>query len=199
LFTALVVGVAFSGVAFGGVPDPNFSTVPNVLTSPTGAVEYIVYVGNSGGPVDSANVQIMISAEAESLGCWCVGESIPIISTFSDINGEAHFFIDGGGCFNPDSVSAVPAQVFGNGILLAEVGIVSVDPVDVNGLLPHQGWNPAGTCECVLADATKFTPAIKTGIYEYCSDLNTDLVVDLEDAVIITLPLTFGYSCTQAP
>jgi hypothetical protein len=143
----------------------------------------------------------MLSAEAESLGCWCVGESVPIISAYSDINGEAHFFIDGGGCFDPDSVSSAeaPAKVFGNGILLAEVGIVSVDPVDLGGLLPTQGWNPGGTCLCGLSDATRFTSPIKSGLYDFCSDLNSDLVVDLEDAVAITVPLTAGYACTQAP
>jgi hypothetical protein len=200
LLAAIVVGVAFCGVAYGGVPDPSFCTVPNVLVSPAGTMEYIVYVGDSGGALDSINVQIVLSAEAESLGCWCVGESTPIISTYSDINGEAHFFIDGGGCINPDSVSGgPPAQVFGNGILLADVGIVSVDAVDIAGLLPTQGWDPMGSCTCGLSDATKFTAPITTGTYEYCADLNSDLSIDLEDAVAITVPLTAGHTCTRAP
>jgi hypothetical protein len=200
MFTALVVGATIGGVAYGGIPDPNFSTVPNVLVSPAGTLEYIVYVADSSGPIDAANVQIVLSTEAETIGCWCVGESVPIISAFSDINGEAHFFIDGGGCIDPDSVaSPPPAQVFANGILLADVGIVSVDAVDVGGLLPTQGWNPGGFCSCGLSDATRFTAPITTGSYDFCTDLNSDLQVDLADAVAITAPLTIGHTCTQAP
>jgi hypothetical protein len=199
LIVAIVVGMAIGSMAQAGVPDPAESIVPNVLVSPQATMQYTVYVAETGNlPIDSALVEIVFSTEGDSLTCWCLGEAHPLIQAYSDINGEANFYIAGGGCINPDSVLAPPpVQVFANGILLDEVGVVSPDMVDDGGLLPTQGWAPGLSCAVGVSDAVKFTAPITTGTWEFCSDIDSNGAVDVTDAVLITAPITLGHFCTR--
>jgi hypothetical protein len=48
-----------------------------------------------------------------------------------------------------------------------------------------------------LADATLHSPPIKSGVYSFCSDVNSDLLVDLTDAVVLTGGIKAGYTCTK--
>jgi hypothetical protein len=163
-------------------------------------LDYVVTVVGASGPIDSALVQLVFSTEATNLICWCTGQTKPIVEKYTNASGVARFQIFGGGCLNPANVSNPPVQVFANGILLKQVGIASVDPVDDAGKLPYQvGYNPAGSCKSALSDATFITPAIKTGAANYCTDLDGDGDTDLTDAILFTPAVKAGYICTRAP
>jgi len=196
----LTTGVLATSVAIAGTPDPNLSTVPNVLVSPSGIFTYNVTVVSSDGPVNGALVQLSFSTEAAGLVCWCDGQTQPLIESTSNASGVASFNISAGGCIDPSLVSSPPAvEVFANGFLLKEVGVVSVDSVDPAGLLPTQGWDNGGICTAGLADATYHTPTLKSGAYNFCTDLDSDGDCDLDDAVALTPGLKLGWSCTEAP
>jgi len=196
----LVAGVAGAGLAQAGLPSSSLSTVPNVLISPDGTLEYIVTVVGDTGPIDTALVQLSFSAEASNLICWCTGQTKPLIEARTDAAGQASFFIAGGGCLNPDSVATPPpVEVYANGILLREVGVVSPDAVDSDGYLPTQGWNTGVLCTAGLSDAARHTNPISSGQYDFCTDMDSDLDCDLEDAVAITPLLAGGAACTRAP
>lgn len=194
----IVMTLAVAGAAFAGTPDPTLSTVPNVVVSPGGVMPYTVTVISAQGPVDGALVQLSFSTEAAGLVCWCQGQTQPLIEATTDASGVATFYISGGGCIDPSLVSSPPAvTVYANGFLLKEVGVVSVDAVDANGLLPTDGWDPGGICTAGLLDATFHTPPIANGFYSFCTDLTSDGACDLDDAVAITPGLGAGWTCTQ--
>ena len=201
LFTLAVLLAGTWGVANAGVPDPALSTVPKVLTSPghpSTSLDYVVTVVGASGPIDSALVQLVFSTEATNLICWCTGQTKPIVEKYTNASGVARFQIFGGGCLNPANVSNPPVQVFANGILLKQVGIASVDPVDDAGKLPYQvGYNPAGSCKSALSDATFITPPIKTGAANYCTDLDGDGDTDLTDALMVTPSVKQGATCEE--
>jgi len=196
----LAAGIAAAGLAWAGLPDASLSTVPNVLVSPDGTLEYMVTVVGESGPLDTALVQISFSTEAAGLVCWCTGQTKPLIEARTNASGQASFFIAGGGCLNPDSVASPPAvEVYANGILLKEVGVVSPDAVDSDGFLPTQGWNTGMLCTAGLSDAARHTSPISSGQYDFCTDMDSDLDCDLEDAVAITPVLATGAACTRSP
>lgn len=199
LLTVLITGVMAAGFAQAGIPDPALSDVPNVIYVPGGGLEYIVTVNGSGGPIDTANVQLVFSEEADTLIAWCVGQDHTnrTISALTDANGEAHFFIAAGGCVDPARTATTPVvEVFANGIKLAEVGGLSPDAVDPNGVLPTDGWAVPGEAQVGLSDASFHTPPIKSGAYEFCTDINSDGVIGLDDASILTPFIKGGNSCT---
>lgn len=194
--------ITFCNIADAGVPDPLLSTVPNVVTSPDGSMGYTVNVAGSGGPIDSSLVQIVFSAECQSYLCWCVGQVYaPSIDDYTDALGDVTFNIAAGGCVDPTLLVSDPycARVFADGVQLADVGIVSSDRVDPGGLDATSGWNPGGTCLVASNDGVAFTPPFVSNIYEFCSDINSDLLVNATDAVIVTPGIVSNSSCTQAP
>jgi hypothetical protein len=198
LIAGLVValGAATAGAAGAAIPDPANSTVPNVVYNPSGGKEYKVIVRDgSNMPLSGALVRIIFSEEADTLVCWCAGQTHPSIDATTDVNGEASFFISAGGCLDPGQFAVPPVTVYAAGVLLAEVGGVAADAVDGGGLLPHMGWNPGGSCETSLPDAVHHTPPIQLGLYSFCSDFNSDGAVNLEDAVFITDPISEGHFC----
>jgi hypothetical protein len=204
MFRLLLVAVGVSVLASGaaaGVPDPGLSIAPNVIFAPSGGITYTVHVEAIDGPVDSAIVQLVFSGQAAGLVCWCTGQAEPIISATSDGSGDANFNIAAGGCVDPAAGGVTPpvVEVYANGIKLAEVGCVSPDIVDGGGLRATEGWNPAGTCRPAIGDAAELTNPLSTGIYDFCADANSDLVVTLSDAVIFSDDLSSGTTCTQAP
>jgi hypothetical protein len=198
LAAALVLGVMSAGAADAGIPDPNLSVVPNVLYVPGGTLEYVVQINGAQGPVVDVVVDIVFSAEADGLICWCATESHPQISATTDSNGEAHFFINAGGCIDPSQIAGpAVATVYADGIKMADVGAVSPDAVDANGVLPTAGWVPGGICVVGLADAGFHTPPVKSGAYSFCTDLNSDGAIGLDDASILTPAVKAGASCSQ--
>lgn len=198
LAAALITGAFFAGSASAGIPDGALSDVPNVAMSPGGTIEYVVTVNGSQGPVADSVVEIVFSAEADALICWCAGQAHPSITATTDAAGQARFFIAAGGCIDPALVATPPAvTVYASGIKLKEVGAVSPDAVDGSGLLPTQGWNPGLSCSVDLSDATFHSTPIKSGVYAYCSDMNSDLAVDLSDAVILSAGIKAGLSCSR--
>lgn len=193
LVAAMVVPVA----VYAGIPDPSLSDAPNVIYSPGGNLEYIVTVNGSSGPISGATVQVIFSTEADSLVQWCVGQTHPTIEAITDANGQAHFFIGAGGCIDPSQVAAPPAvEVFAAGIKLNEVGGVSPDAVDNTGLLPWQGWNPGSTSGVSLTDASYHGEFFKSGAFNYCSDLNSDGIVAIDDASLAGSGIKNSESCT---
>jgi len=80
-------------------PDPFMSSVPTVLTSPSGSWEYSVLVKDSGG-IELADtiVQIEISPKADSLLCWCPSQGHPVVEENTNAQGIAKFHLAGGGC-----------------------------------------------------------------------------------------------------
>ncbi len=195
---ALVAGALFAGQAAAGIPDGTLSEVGNITMTPGGSIEYVVTVNGSQGPVANSLVQIVFSAEADGLICWCAGQDHAAFSATTDAAGEARFFIAGGGCIDPALVAAPPAAtVYADGIKLKEVGVVGPDAVDNSGLLPTEGWAPGVSCEVGLSDAALHSGAIKTGTYSFCSDMNSDLQVDLTDAVVLSVGIKAGSSCPR--
>jgi hypothetical protein len=188
------------GQASAGLPDPNLSTVPNVLVAPAASLAYTVRVASSDGPVSGALVRLAFSTEADGLACWSVGQNRPEIDAVTNAAGDATFFIAGGGCLDPSQLASPPVvEVFANGIKLAEVGVLSPDAVDGNGFFPWQGWNPAGTCRVGVGDAVAHTSPFALGTYSFCSDANSDNVVALADAVIFTSAISGGEFAPQQP
>jgi len=199
LLVACAAGVLVAGNAWSATPDPALSTVPNVVVEPGGALAYKVTVVSVDGPVSGAIVRLHLTPEAEPLVGWCSGQGHPDIDATTDGSGVATFNVGAGGCVNPAALSAPPVQVFANGILLRQVGIVSADAVDDAGKLPTQGWNPGPTLKVALSDAVFHTPSLKTGAYSFCTDMNSDGFCNLTDAVILTPPIKTGHVCTHAP
>ncbi len=200
LLAVLVAGVVMAGVANAGIPDPALSDVPEVVFVPGGGLQYIVTVNGSAGPIDTADVQLVFSEEADTLIAWCTGQAHTgrIISAQTNASGLATFDIAAGGCIDPARTAGTPVvEVFANGIKLAEVGCVSPDVVDNNGVLPTAGWNVGGTAVVGLSDASFHTPPIKSGAYEYCTDMNSDLLIGLDDASILTPYIKGGANCTS--
>jgi hypothetical protein len=194
----ITAGILWAGVASAGLPDPDFSDVPNVLYTPGASLEYTVYVGSPDGPVAGALVEIQFSEEAMALACWCSGQENSVIQGTTDGSGMASFFIGGGGCLDPDSLSGPPVAVYADGRWLAEVGCVSIDVVDNNGNYPWQGWTPGGgICSAGTSDAIIHTPPFSLGNYSFCSDLDSDGAVTLSDAIVATPGLSNGFSCPQ--
>jgi hypothetical protein len=195
----MAVLVVMAGTAWGGTPDPNLSVVPNVLFVPGGTLEYTVHIESTEGPIDSAVVQLVFSGEAAGLICWCNGQSEPLIESTTNASGDASFFIAAGGCVDPDSVTVSPVEVIVNGFSLTFVGCVSPDAVDANATYPWNGWNPGGTCSAQTADAIYHTPNFSLGTYDFCSDMDSNGVVGLGDAIVATPSLSQGNACSQAP
>jgi hypothetical protein len=199
LLLTLLVGALTASVSLAGVPDPDLSTVPNVIVNPDGSFEYKVTVVGGDGPIDSALVQIVFSAETDGLLCWCTGQDHPVVEAFTDASGCAIFNIAAGGCIDSSLVASPPAvEVFANSIKIGEPGVVSPDVVDPSGNRAQEGWDPDGTCLVSAGDAVEHTPAIVNATLSFCTDLNSDGEVSPGDAVLITPAIVDGSSCTQA-
>jgi hypothetical protein len=188
------------GPAMAGLPDPQLSTIPNVLVSPAASLAYTVVIESVDGPVSGALVRLSFSGEADGLACWSVGQTRPDIDAITNAAGVAVFYIAGGGCLDPQSLSSPPVvEVSANGIKLAEVGVLSPDAVDGGGLYSWQGWDPDGVCRVGVGDAVSHTSAFAQGTYSFCSDANSDLIVTLGDAVIFTQAISTGEFAVQQP
>ena len=199
LLAACAAGVLVTGNGWAAAPDPALSTVPNVVYDPGAHNAYRVTVMSVDGPVPGAVVRLHFTSEAAPLAGWCSGQVHPDIDATTDASGVATFNIGAGGCLDPAALTNPPVQVFANGVLLREVGVVSVDAVDDTGNLPTQGWNPSPNVRVGVGDAVFHTGPLKTGAYSFCTDFNSDGTCNLTDAVILTPAAKVGWTCTYAP
>lgn len=203
LLAALALFVA---PVHANIPDPGLSTTDDVIrllpANPGGAnvlstTSITVVVNGPSGPVIGSNVEVRFSAFSEPLICWCSGQAHPIASGTTDGTGTVVFQIFGGGCVDPadaNASAAVVAEVFADGIKLAELGAVSYDVVNTAGEF-YDGSNFDLSCATGLSDATFHSSAI-VGSYNYCSDMDGDGDVDVSDASGIADHIVNATSCT---
>jgi hypothetical protein len=153
------------------------------------------------GPVVGDTVQIVFSPAADTTVCWCLGQDHPVIKEVTNAAGDATFYISAGGCLDPSQDPNLYADVYAGTppVFLKTVGAVSPDALDDNGLYPWIPWSPGGWCRTGLGDWVIHTDAIQPGIYAFCSDMDSDLVMTLYDAVLLTLPIALGEICQQGP
>jgi len=199
LSLVLLVPLLFLGQAAAQDPDPAHCTVPNVVYSPGGTYAYTVTVLDATDtPVYPCVVEIVFSVEADSLVCWCEGQAHPVILEFTDMQGDATFHIFAGGCIDPSLVSAPPAiQVFANGTLIGEVGGVSPDAGDAFGHFPWNDWTPGEGCGTGISDGVYHSSPLATAVYSFCTDMNSDLLITLIDAVLIAPSIKIGECCVR--
>lgn len=178
--------LALPATSRAGVPDPALSTVPNVIAVPGGSLNYSVTIVGTSGPIDSANVTLVYSTAADTVLCWCTGQTHPSITATTNASGIATFNIKAGGCANPAVLpGGIAVEVFVNSVKLKEVGQVSPDIVNTR----------VAPCTVSLSDAVQFTFPLATATYGYCFDLNSDLAVGLTDAVIATPAFANALTC----
>ncbi|NNF06874.1 MAG: hypothetical protein HKN21_08940 [Candidatus Eisenbacteria bacterium] len=196
-----IVGMFAATAAMANIPDPALSNCPAFLTiTPDGSFTYTVTVNGATGPVNGSLVEIRVSAQADPVVCWCVGQVHPSITAVTNASGEADFNIAGGGCVSAAGLGggAVVAQVLADGIELCQIEINSPDAVDSGGFLPTDD-DYVGDANCVvgLADAVFHTGPIAGGTAEVCSNFTDpyDDTVALGDAVIVTPYIVNGTSC----
>ncbi len=207
LFLLMLASTPAAGAGPCSVPDPGYSTVPNCLgISPDGSLAYTVTIAACNGPIAAAAVQLRFTTVGDTLICWCAtvpGPRPRVFSATTNANGVATFNIAAGGCIQYN-LAAIPgplkfaAEVFADGIKYQECGTVSPDAVDAAGRLPTNTqslWDPAGVCATGLSDAVKHTTPLATATYNWCTDLNCDLVVGLSDATLLTPYLASSSSC----
>jgi hypothetical protein len=177
------------------VPDPGLCIVPNVVVNPGGNLDYVVTVRDAfNAPCAFIMVELFFSPTADFLLCWCVGQDHPVIRQVTDAAGRATFRIAAGGCLDPSALGP-QVNVVAAGTFLASVGVVSPDAVDNAGLLPWQGWNPGAKCAVGLSDAAFHSAPLAVGRFTFCTDMNSDGVCNLGDAVILTGPIRRGDNC----
>jgi hypothetical protein len=198
------VGILAASLAVANIPQADLSTVPScMIVSPDGALDYTVEVIGSIGPVNGADVEILVYTDADALVSWCVGQNHPSILGNTDANGQYTFNIAAGGCVDAIRHGDVVYRVFADGVPIGEGSpqlpgaIVSPDAVNEAGLLPTDGDYVADTESAVtLADAVFHTGPIVTAVLEQCTDFNSDDVINVSDAVIVTPYIINATSCT---
>lgn len=188
--------------ALANIPDPELCDCPSILTiTPDGSFSYTVTINGPIGPVIGSLVEIRVSAQADPVVCWCIGQVHPSITAVTNSAGDATFNIAGGGCVTAAGLGggAIVAQVFADGIELCQVEINSPDAVDSNGFLPTDD-DYVGDASCLvgLSDAVFHTGPIASGTAELCSNFSDpfDDTVALIDAIIVTPYIVGGTSCT---
>jgi hypothetical protein len=207
--TAVVALLAATG-AWADVPDPSLSNVPDVIpVAPNGGLTYQVTIVGSGGPINASQVEVRFAVAGDTLVCWCTSEPGPSPrKRFAVTNGSgvATFNLRAGGCIElgniPDAFGPIDyvAEVFADGVKMAECGVVSPDVVDGNGKKATDvptNWDPNGSCAVGVGDAVFHTTPIAGGpaAYDYCTDIDGDGVAGGIDAIILTPFLAGSTSC----
>lgn len=196
LLAAMALVIATGALA--NIPDPNLSTVPDVLTvTPDGSFEIVIVIQGAQGPVNGSFVEIEFSPVAggpyglpqtDGLIAW--SDPIPAIADVptggpgggflfsgnTSPTGEIRFRIAAAGCVaeKVDDIAPYVAQVRADNIVMNECYVNSPDVVDALGALPedldYSICNQAtGSTSVGLADALFHTPPISQGQAEVCS------------------------------
>jgi hypothetical protein len=179
--------------------------VPDALTlTPDGGVSFRVVVEGDLGRVAGAFVELEISPEADLLVAWGPGQIHPILSGFTDANGEIVFQLRGAGCIDPVHFIGAGSivDVRADGLLLDEPWINSPDAVDSHGRLPTDLGAPIcenGTTQVSLSDAVFHTTAVRNGLTSYCTKFTPPYngPVGVADAVVLTpyIKRGDGFTC----
>jgi len=166
-------------------PDPITSTIPEVLTSPDGSLDYNITLRNSDGDtLPDVNITLVVSSEAMDYLFWCEGQELPFINAVTDGTGTATFNIASGGCLDPTLASGPPVEIYANdSIFLGHRGIVSVD------------YTADGKCSMDDVILSRFGYHMANGVYSYCVDYNGDGIVNAEDYQILQYPIAYGIIC----
>ena len=203
----------------------NLSNVPDAITlspgvryasNPIGG--FTIHVEGRLGPVQGSFVEVEVSPDADLLVSWCrapfggaSGQSHPILTGFTDGNGNVTFELYGGGCLNPNDFFGATfiAQVRADGLVLDEPFINSPDVVDNQGRkatdTPPDGgalrcdpWAEGASVAAVsLSDAVFHTRGIKLGLRETCTKFTPPFngAVGVSDAVFLTPYIKNGNLC----
>jgi len=197
------VGILAASLALANIPQKDLSTVPAcVIVAPDGGLDYTVNVVGSIGPVNGSDVELFVFPDPDGLVCWCSGQSHPSILGVTDANGDATFNIAAGGCVDAARLGDIVYRVYADGIPIGEGStqeegaIVSPDAVNESGALPTaNGYSADALCAVTLSDAVFHTGPIVTAVYEKCTDFNSDAVINVSDAVIVTPYIIGATSC----
>ena len=211
--------------ATANIPSPTLSSIPDAIVlspgtrfsaNPIGS--YTVHVEGPLGPVAGSFVEVEVSPYADELIGWCIGASIPspgyptqvhpILTGFTDANGNASFLYYGGGCLNAQDFAgpAFIAQVRATGIVLDEPFINSPDAVNQSGKTatddPAQRRcdlvNGVATAQVSLSDAVFHSRPIKLGLIEPCTKVTPpfNAAVGISDAAFLTPYIKLGRRCS---
>ena len=223
--TFLALLAVSASQASANIPSPVLSSVPDAIClspgtrfsgNPIGG--YTVHVEGPLGPVAGAFVEVEVSADADVLVSWCIGASNPLpgyptqvhplLTGFTDANGNVSFTYYGGGCLDPGDFSGPTfvAQVRATGIVLDEPYISSPDAVDGSGKKatddPAQRRcdlvNGVATAQVSLSDAVFHSRPIKLGLREPCTKFTPpfNTGVNISDAAFLTPYIKLGRRCS---
>jgi len=205
--------------------EPNLSNVPDAMTlspgtrypsNPIGG--FTIHVEGALGPTQGSFVEVEVSPDADVLVGWCrapyggaAGQTHPILTGFTDANGNVTFEVYGGGCLAPGDFFGATyiLQVRADGIVLDEPYINSPDAVDYQGRKATDAPPTGGAMRCdpgpegvpvaavSLSDAVFHTPAIKLGLRESCTKFTPPFngAVQVGDAVFLTPYIKNGNFC----
>ena len=210
--------------ASANIPSASLSSVPDAITlspgtrftgNPIGG--YAVHVEGVLGPVSGSFVEVEVSPDADALLSWCVGNTKPapgfptqvhpLLTGFTDANGNVSFTYYGGGCIAPSDFSGPTfiAQVRADGIVLDEPFINSPDAVNTGGKKvtddPAQRRcdvvNLINVAQVSLSDAVFHSRPIKIGLRESCTKFTPPFngVVSISDATFLTPYIKLGRKC----
>ena len=210
--------------ASANIPSPTLSSVPDAIVLSPGARfaanpigGFTVHVEGPLGPVAGSFVEVEVSGDADVLVSWCKaphgggsGQVHPVLTGFTDANGNKTFEYFGGSCLDPGDFfgSTFIAQVRADGIVLDEPFINSPDAVNSQGKKATD-TPPAGgakRCDLVaginiaqvsLSDAVFHTRPIKLGLREACTKFTPPFSgnVGVSDAVFLTPYIKNGTKC----
>ena len=218
-----VIALLAAGPALAGTQPT--SSVPDVIclspgtrypSNPIGG--FVVHLEGPQGPTQGSFVELEISPDADLLISWCrapfggaAGQSHPILTGFTDVNGNVKFEMYGGGCLNPHDYFGATfiTQVRADGIVLDEPAINSPDVVDYQGHKATDRPPDGGTMRCDpgpegtpvaavgLSDAVFHTRPIKLGLREVCTKFTPPFngAVGVSDAVFLTPYIKNGNFC----
>jgi len=227
---AVAIGVfwaiAIAPSAFAGTDQNwiNMSTVPDVMTLSPGARYasnpiggFTVHIEGQLGPKPGSLVEVEVAPDADILVSWCQAgawgnaQLHPILSGFTDGNGNVTFEVYGGGCLSPHDYAgaAYIVQVRADGIVLDEPAINSPDVVDYKGHKATDSPPGGGVKRCDpgpegapiasvgLSDAVFHTRPIKLGLREVCTKFTPPFngAVGVSDAVFLTPYIKNGNFC----
>ena len=220
----ILLSAVIPAVAAAGHRDCRLSNVPDAIilspgsrypSNPIGG--FTVHVECDRGPVEGSFVEVEISPDADVLVSWCKaphggssGQVHPILTGFTDVNGNITFEMYGGGCLDPSEFFGATfiAQVRADGIVLDEPFINSPDVVNNQGKkatdTPPTGGlkrcdlvNDVSIAKVSLSDAVFHTQPIKLGLREACSKFTPPYngTVGVSDAVFLTPYIKNGNIC----
>jgi hypothetical protein len=209
---------------YANIPSPTLSSVPDAITlspgtrftaNPIGGL--LVHVEGPLGPVAGSFVEVEVSPDADAILSWCIGKSTPspgyptqvhpLLSGFTDANGNISFTYYGGGCLSHSDFAGATfvSQVRADGIVLDEPYINSPDVVDASGKKATTGpqrrcdiVNLVSTAQVSLSDAVFHSRPIKLGLREPCTKFTPpfNAAVTVADATFLTPYIKLGRRCS---